>query len=57
MNLNYLGCKYVVSLLDLFEYKGLNGIYVCMVFEVLGENLFGLIKKWNYWGILMLFVK
>ncbi|KAK0390575.1 hypothetical protein NLU13_0079 [Sarocladium strictum] len=51
------GRKYVVSLLDSFEHKGPNGTHVCMVFEVLGENLLGLIKKWNHRGIPMPLVK
>ncbi|KAJ5886068.1 Protein kinase dsk1 [Penicillium subrubescens] len=45
------GRKHVVSLLDSFEHKGPNGVHVCMVFEVLGENLLGLIKRWNHRGI------
>lgn len=45
------GRKHVVSLLDSFEHKGPNGTHVCMVFEVLGENLLGLIKRWNHRGI------
>jgi serine/threonine-protein kinase SRPK3 len=52
-NPNHPGRKYVVSLLDSFEHKGPNGVHVCMVFEVLGENLLGLIKKWNHRGIPM----
>ena len=51
------GRKHVVSLLDSFEHKGPNGIHVCMVFEVLGENLLGLIKRWNHRGIPMPLVK
>lgn len=50
-NPNHPGRKYVVSLLDSFEHKGPNGMHVCMVFEVLGENLLGLIKKWQHRGI------
>ncbi|KAI0839395.1 kinase-like protein [Hypoxylon sp. FL0890] len=50
-NPNHPGRKYVVSLLDSFEHKGPNGVHVCMVFEVLGENLLGLIKKWQHRGI------
>ncbi|KAI1750533.1 kinase-like domain-containing protein [Xylaria castorea] len=34
-----------------FEHKGPNGVHICMVFEVLGENLLGLIKKWQHRGI------
>jgi len=51
------GRKHVVSLLDSFEHKGPNGTHVCMVFEVLGENLLGLIKRWNHRGIPMSLVK
>ncbi|KAJ5130034.1 uncharacterized protein N7515_006073 [Penicillium bovifimosum] len=51
------GRKHVVSLLDSFEHKGPNGVHVCMVFEVLGENLLGLIKRWNHRGIPIPLVK
>jgi serine/threonine-protein kinase SRPK3 len=51
------GRQHVVSLLDSFEHKGPNGVHVCMVFEVLGENLLGLIKRWNHRGIPMPLVK
>lgn len=51
------GRKHVVSLLDSFEHKGPNGTHVCMVFEVLGENLLGLIKRWNHRGIPIPLVK
>ena len=54
---NHPGRKHVVSLLDSFEHKGPNGVHVCMVFEVLGENLLGLIKRWNHRGIPMPLVK
>lgn len=54
---NHPGRKHVVSLLDSFEHKGPNGMHVCMVFEVLGENLLGLIKRWNHRGIPMPLVK
>ena len=56
-NPNHPGKQYVVSLLDSFEHKGPNGTHVCMVFEVLGENLLGLIKRWNHRGIPMPLVK
>lgn len=56
-NPNHPGKKYVVQLLDSFEHKGPNGTHVCMVFEVLGENLLGLIKRWNHRGIPMPLVK
>lgn len=56
-NIDHPGRKHVVSLLDSFNHKGPNGMHVCMVFEVLGENLLGLIKKWNHRGIPMPLVK
>ncbi|KFX86010.1 hypothetical protein O988_09810, partial [Pseudogymnoascus sp. VKM F-3808] len=56
-NPEHPGRKHVVSLLDSFEHKGPNGTHVCMVFEVLGENLLGLIKRWNHRGIPMPLVK
>ncbi|EGR49749.1 serine/threonine protein kinase [Trichoderma reesei QM6a] len=56
-NPNHPGRKHVVSLLDSFEHKGPNGTHMCMVFEVLGENLLGLIKRWNHRGIPMPLVK
>ncbi|KAI9792386.1 MAG: serine/threonine protein kinase, CMGC group [Candelina submexicana] len=56
-NINHPGRKHVVSLLDSFEHKGPHGVHVCMVFEVLGENLLGLIKRWNHRGIPMQLVK
>ena len=38
-------------ILDDFEHAGPHGRHVCMVFEVLGENLLALVKKFNYQGI------
>jgi hypothetical protein len=40
-----------VQLLDNFKINGPNGVHVCMVFEVLGNNLLKLIIKSNYHGI------
>jgi serine/threonine protein kinase len=40
-----------VQLLDNFKISGPNGVHVCMVFEVLGNNLLKLIIKSNYRGI------
>ncbi|KAI9695242.1 MAG: serine/threonine protein kinase, CMGC group [Bogoriella megaspora] len=56
-NMEHPGRRHVVSLLDHFNHRGPNGIHVCMVFEVLGENLLGLIKRWNHRGIPMALVK
>jgi serine/threonine-protein kinase SRPK3 len=50
-NPSHMGFGHVVSLLDHFKHKGPNGTHVCMVFEVLGENLLGLIKRYEYRGI------
>jgi serine/threonine-protein kinase SRPK3 len=56
-NPNHPGKAHVVQLLDSFEHQGENGVHVCMVFEVLGENLLGLIKRYNHRGIPMPLVK
>ena len=37
----------IVSLLDHFEHNGPNGKHVCMAFEVLGENLLSVIKRFE----------
>ncbi|GBG28315.1 Protein kinase, putative [Hondaea fermentalgiana] len=42
---------FVVQLIDHFEHKGPNGLHMCMVFEVLGDNLLTLIKHYKYQGI------
>ncbi|KAJ6598205.1 kinase-like domain-containing protein [Mycena vulgaris] len=39
------GKSHVISFLDHFRHRGPNGTHVCMVFEVLGESLLGLIKR------------
>ncbi|EEQ86203.1 hypothetical protein RJZ56_003596 [Blastomyces dermatitidis] len=56
-NPSHPGRRHVVSLLDDFVHYGPNGDHVCMVFEVLGENLLGLIRRWNHRGIPMPLVK
>jgi len=56
-NKDHPGRAHVVSLLDSFNHRGPHGMHVCMVFEVLGENLLGLIKRWNHRGIPMPLVK
>eukprot|EP00602_Paraphysomonas_sp_CaronLab_P002929 CAMPEP_0185030754 /NCGR_PEP_ID=MMETSP1103-20130426/17794_1 /TAXON_ID=36769 /ORGANISM="Paraphysomonas bandaiensis, Strain Caron Lab Isolate" /LENGTH=1040 /DNA_ID=CAMNT_0027565995 /DNA_START=63 /DNA_END=3185 /DNA_ORIENTATION=- len=40
-----------VTLLDHFEHTGPHGKHVCMVFEMLGENLLRVIKNYDYRGI------
>jgi serine/threonine-protein kinase SRPK3 len=47
------GRSHVISFLDHFRHKGPNGTHVCMVFEVLGENLLGLIKRHQNKGVPM----
>lgn len=50
-NPSHPGRRHVVSLLDHFTHRGPNGTHVCMVFEVLGENLLGLIKRYHHRGV------
>ncbi|CAI5720235.1 unnamed protein product [Peronospora destructor] len=47
----------VVCLVDSFEHKGPNGVHVCMVFEMMGDNLLTLIKYYNYRGVPLQLVK
>lgn len=51
------GHEHVIQLLDTFTHRGPNGVHVCMVFEVLGENLLGLIRRYKHRGIPVVFVK
>ncbi|KAI8980816.1 kinase-like domain-containing protein [Pilobolus umbonatus] len=46
-----LGAQYVTAIVDHFMVNGRNGTHVCMTFEVLGENLLSLIKKYKSRGI------
>lgn len=41
------GKKHIVELLDHFIHKGPNGDHVCMVFEVLGENMLNLLLRYK----------
>ncbi|KAI9479855.1 kinase-like domain-containing protein [Coemansia mojavensis] len=41
----HVGRDYVAKMLDSFEHSGQNGRHVCMVFEVLGENLLSLLRN------------
>jgi serine/threonine-protein kinase SRPK3 len=50
-NPNSPGYQHVAQLLDHFEHEGENGTHVCMVFEVLGESLLSLIKRFKYRGV------
>jgi serine/threonine protein kinase len=51
------GEESVVRLLDHFKHKGPHGTHVCMVFEVLGENLLKIIRRFEHEGIPMSAVK
>ncbi|KAF6747619.1 CMGC/SRPK protein kinase [Ephemerocybe angulata] len=51
------GRSHVIQFLDHFRHKGPNGVHVCMVFEVLGENLLGLIKRHQNKGVPMHLVR
>ncbi|QLL32654.1 hypothetical protein HG536_0D01760 [Torulaspora globosa] len=54
---DHLGARYILKLLDNFVHTGPNGDHIVMVFEVLGENLLALIKKYEHRGIPMIYVK
>lgn len=56
-NDDQLGARYILRLLDNFVHTGPNGDHIVMVFEVLGENLLALIKKYEHRGIPMIYVK
>jgi len=45
------GSKHCCRLLDSFDHVGPHGRHVCMVFEVLGDNLLTLIRSYNHRGI------
>ncbi|KAJ7489156.1 kinase-like domain-containing protein [Mycena latifolia] len=51
------GRSHVIAFLDHFRHKGPNGTHVCMVFEVLGESLLGLIKRHQSKGVPIPLVK
>lgn len=51
------GAKHILCLLDNFVHEGPNGSHIVMVFEVLGENLLALIKKYEHRGIPLIYVK
>lgn len=49
--------SHCVRLLDHFEHMGPHGLHVCLVFEVLGDNLLALIKAYDYRGLPLPVVK
>ena len=44
-------------MIDSFEHRGPHGLHVCMVFEVLGDNLLSLIRHYDHEGIPLHIVK
>ncbi|KAJ2744375.1 serine/threonine protein kinase, CMGC [Coemansia sp. BCRC 34301] len=48
----HIGRDHVARMLDSFEHSGPNGRHVCMVFEVLGENLLSLLRNAQRYGSL-----
>ncbi|KAJ1646233.1 serine/threonine protein kinase, CMGC [Coemansia asiatica] len=48
----HVGRDHVAKMLDSFEHSGPNGRHVCMVFEVLGENLLLLLRNARRYGSL-----
>ncbi|KAI9215971.1 kinase-like domain-containing protein, partial [Blastocladiella britannica] len=51
------GRRFVVELYDNFMHNGPHGKHVCMAFEVLGENLLSLIRRYRNHGIPIPLVK
>lgn len=49
--------KHCCRMIDTFEHQGPHGRHVCMVFEVLGDNLLGLIRHYDHEGIPLRVVK
>ena len=47
----------IVQLLNSFIYHGQNGRHFCMVFEIVGVTLLELIKRYNYKGIPLPFIR
>ncbi|VEU19804.1 DEKNAAC100810 [Brettanomyces naardenensis] len=56
-DLEHPGHAHLVKLLDYFDHQGDNGVHICMVFEVLGENLLSLIRRYKHRGLPSRFVK
>ncbi|KAI8380633.1 kinase-like domain-containing protein [Choanephora cucurbitarum] len=52
-----IGAQYVTAVVDHFMVEGPHGTHVCMTFEVLGENLLSLIKRYKSRGIPIQLVK
>ena len=53
----FSGKDYVINLLNSFVHKGPNGDHICMVFEILGENLLKLIQRSQQKKLPIVYVK
>jgi serine/threonine protein kinase len=49
--------SHIVQLLNSFIYHGQNGRHFCMVFEIMGVTLLELIKRYNYKGIPLPYIR
>lgn len=56
-DLNKMEHSQIVQLLNSFIYHGQNGRHFCMVFEIMGVTLLELIKRYNYKGIPLPFIR
>ena len=54
---NAKGAQYVTAIIDHFTVEGPHGKHICMTFEVLGESLLPLMKRYNTKGIPIPIVK
>ena len=48
------GYNHVMQLKDDFEISGPNGIHICMVFEILGENVLNLIYRYKDYIVVLI---
>ena len=56
-DLNVMEHTQTVQLLNSFLYAGIHGRHFCMVFEIVGVTLLELIKRYNYRGIPLPFIR
>ena len=47
----------IIKLFDFFRHPGPNGVHVCLVYPLLGSNLFTLVQIYHHYGIPMKYVK
>lgn len=47
VNADHPGYKHVVCLLDEFRHTGPHGVHVCLIFEVMGEDLGALVRRYS----------